>query len=156
MSSDLERLVRDTVESMRYEFVGVELSSRAKTGVLLRVYIDKEGGVDVEDCARVSRQLSAVLDVEDPIAGRYRLEVSSPGLDRPLFEKAHFERFAGHRIKLVLSAPLEGQRNFKGVLRGVEDDEVILDLEDEQLVVPIGDIAAARLIPEFQGRGGSR
>ncbi len=147
MAAELETLVRETVESMCYEFVGLELLARA--GTLLRVYIDKEGGVGIDDCARVSRQLSAVLDVEDPIAGRYSLEVSSPGLDRPLFEKAHFERFAGHRIKLVLVAPLDGQRRYKGVLRGVENDEVVLDLEDEQLVVPLADIASARLIPEF-------
>ncbi len=149
MQADLESLVRDTVESKGYEFVGVEMLSRAKAGVLLRVYIDSENGVNVDDCASVSRQLSAVLDVEDPISGRYSLEVSSPGLDRPLFEKAHFERFAGHRIKLVLSAPLEGQRNFKGVLRGVENDEVVVDLEVEQLVVPLADVISARLIPEF-------
>jgi len=145
----IETLVRGVVEPMGYELVGVELTSGPRGGELLRVYIDREGGILLDDCATVSHQLSGVLDVEDPIRGEYALEVSSPGLARPLFELAHFARFAGSQVKLKLGAPLDGQRNFKGVLAGVEGDEVLLQVDGELLRIDFGQIDSAKLVPEF-------
>ncbi len=95
----------------------------------LRVYIDSPEGVDVDDCADVSRQLSAILDVEDPIAGEYSLEVSSPGLDRPLVLPEHYRRFVGETVKLTLAQPLAGRRKFKGRLLEATDDHVVVEAE---------------------------
>jgi ribosome maturation factor RimP len=136
------------VESLGYELVGIEFLRQGKHG-LLRVYIDTENGVTVDDCGKVSHQLSGVLDVEDVIKGQYRLEVSSPGLDRPLFKLAHFERFAGHQARLTLATPIEGQRKFKGVLQGVEDGKVIVNVGENELVLSISAIDKANLIAEI-------
>lgn len=142
-------LVRGVVEPMGYELVGVEHLSQGESGDLLRIYIDKDIGVGLEDCTAVSHQLSGVLDVEDPIAGEYNLEVSSPGLDRPLFELAHFQRFAGQEIKLKLSRALDGRRNFRGLLMGVEGDTVLMQVDGETYRLPYGQIDSARLVPKF-------
>ncbi len=142
-------LVRGVVESMDYEFVGLEYLTRPAAGHLLRVYIDTAQGVVVEDCAAVSRQLGGVLDVEDPIPGEYTLEISSPGLDRPLFEPAHFARFVGREAKLRLVRPRDGRRNFKGVITGIEGDMVQLSVDGAAVTVPFQDIDSARLVPAF-------
>ena len=142
-------LVRRVVESLDYEFVGLEYLTRAPAGHLLRVYIDTERGILLDDCEVVSRQLSGVLDVEDPISGEYTLEVSSPGLDRPLFEPAHFARYVGHEAKLRLARPLGGRRNFKGLITGIEDAKVQLEVDGEALALPFQDIDSARLVPEL-------
>jgi ribosome maturation factor RimP len=145
----LVRLLRDEVELLGYELVGVELSGQAKGGKLLRLYIDHEDGINLDDCVQVSHQVSGVLDVEDPIREHYRLEVSSPGLDRPLFEPAHFERFVGHRARIKTHAKIEGRHRFTGILRGVQEAEVLI--EDEGTLYRIGfdQIESARLVPEF-------
>lgn len=145
---NIQAIIEPVVESLGYELVGAEYQVQGHQG-LLRVYIDAEDGVNVDDCARVSHQLSGVLDVEDVIKGKYRLEVSSPGLDRPLFTLAHFERFAGHQAKLRLVAPIGGQRKFKGVLQGVEDGQVIVNIGENELVLALNAIDKANLIPEF-------
>ena len=145
----LVALVGRTVEPMGYELVGVEYFSRGRAGRLLRVYIDREGGITVDDCATVSRQLSAMLDVEDPIAENYELEVSSPGLDRPLFRREDFVRFAGERVRIRLSRPLEGRRNFEGILKGMTDGSVELAVEDKAFHLMLDDIDSARLVPGF-------
>jgi ribosome maturation factor RimP len=143
-------LVRGVVEPMGYELVGVELTSGGgRGGEVLRVYIDREGGIQLDDCSAVSHQLSGVLDVEDPIRGEYSLEVSSPGLARPLFELAHFARFSGAQAKLKLGRPIGGRRNFKGVLHGVEDDVVLLEVDGELVRIDFDQIDSAKLIPEF-------
>lgn len=144
----IQAVVAPVVESLDYELVGIEFGRQGNRG-LLRVYIDKQGGVDVNDCQRVSHQLSGVLDVEDVIQGQYQLEVSSPGLDRPLFTLEHFERFAGHKAKIQLVTPIEGQRKFKGVLQGVEDEQVIVNIGENELVLALSAIDKANLIPEF-------
>ena len=104
----LTALVQSAVDALGYELVGVEYLSRPTAGHLLRIYIDREGGIGLADCEKVSHQVSGVLDVEDPIRGGYALEVSSPGLDRPLFEKAHFERFVGEVARIKLHAAVNG------------------------------------------------
>jgi ribosome maturation factor RimP len=144
----LKQILTTVVEAMGYEWVGVEFYPH-RAAALLRVYIDSEEGIKIADCQRVSEQLSATLDVENPIARSYSLEVSSPGLDRPLFEVNHFIRFAGHKVRIQLSEPLNGRRNFTGQLRGVRDDNVVLESEGQELQIPLERIENARLVPEF-------
>ena len=145
----LGELIGRTVEPMGYELVGVEYLSRGKAGRLLRVYIDQASGITVDDCVAVSRQLSAMLDVEDPIGEHYELEVSSPGLDRPLFRPEHFERFAGERVRIRLSRPLDGRRNFEGLLGGLVEGAVELTVDGEVFRIAPDDIDSARLVPKF-------
>ena len=141
----VRQTARDIVEFAGMELVHLELK-REPGGQLLRVVIDKEGGVTLDDCARISRQLSVQLDVEDPIEGRYTLEVSSPGLDRPLYTDRDFARFTGRRIRLSTHLPLDGRRNFQGRLDGIEDGSVRITLEDgRQVAVPREQVAKARL-----------
>jgi ribosome maturation factor RimP len=142
-------LVRGVVEPMGYELVGVELRPGERGGEVLRVFIDQEGGILLDDCSAVSHQLSGVLDVEDPIKGEYSLEVSSPGLARPLFELAHFARFAGSKAKVKLASPLDGRRNFTGVLSGVEGEDVLLQVDNELVRLDYSQIDSAKLVPEF-------
>lgn len=146
--ANIQALVEPVVRSLGYELVGVEFLMQGRTG-LLRVYIDTEDGINLDDCQRVSHQLSGVLDVEDVIKGQYQLEVSSPGLDRPLFTAEHFERFTGHKAKLKLAVPLDGQRKFRGTLSGVEGDQVILEIDGEEIMLPFNVIDKANLIPEI-------
>jgi len=142
---DLTALFEPVVESMGYELVGVEFHGSEHHGVL-RLFIDKEGGITVDDCAAVSRQVSAVLDVEDPIKQAYDLEVSSPGLNRPLFKGNDFQRFAGRKAKIKLAVALNGRKNFSGVLKGIDDNEqVLIDVDNETFELPLHDIAKANL-----------
>ena len=147
--SRLTALIEPAVEGLGYEFVGAEYMARRRNS-LLRVYIDSEEGVSLDDCARVSDRLSGILDVEDPIQGAYRLEVSSPGLDRPLFFARHYDRFRGERIRVKMAVPVAGRRNFKGTLGGCRDGEVILIEDGEEYALPLADIGSARLIPDDQ------
>lgn len=142
-------LVRGVVEPMGYELVGVELRPGERGGEVLRVFIDREGGILLDDCSAVSHQLSGVLDVEDPIKGEYSLEVSSPGLARPLFELAHFARYAGRKAKVKLASPLNGRRNFSGELAGVEGEVVLLQVDNELVRIDFSQIDSAKLVPEF-------
>lgn len=146
--ANIQALVEPVVSSLGYELVGVEYLMQGRTG-LLRVYIDNETGITLDDCQRVSHQLSGVLDVEDVIKGQYRLEISSPGLDRPLFTAEHFERFTGHKVKLKLAVPIEGQRKFKGTLGGVKNEQVILESDGVEVMLPLSAIDKANLIPEI-------
>jgi ribosome maturation factor RimP len=154
LENELTHLVRSVVEPMGYELVGVEYAQRGKGGGLLRVYIDhmngdRRQGITLDDCGAVSHQLSGVLDVEDPIAGHYDLEVSSPGLDRPLFTPEHFERFRGHQARLRLTGKLEGRRNLEGEITGLKREAVLLRIEDETREIPLALVESARLVPEF-------
>lgn len=146
-SAELRALLEPAVTALGFELVGVEFI-RAKQGVL-RVYIDREQGITVDDCKTVSHQVSGILDVEDPIRGQYALEVSSPGLDRPLYQMKDFERFAGHEIALQLTAAVNGRRKFQGTLMGLRDDQVVLQMGEEELVVALDEIDRARLVPDF-------
>ncbi len=146
-SAELRALLEPAVTALGFDLVGVEFV-HGKSG-LLRVYIDHENGITVEDCKQVSYQVSGLLDVEDPIRGKYTLEVSSPGLDRPLFRAADFERFAGQQINLRLVAPLDGRRKFSGVLKGLRDGLVVIQMDDEELLVSLDEIERARLVPDF-------
>jgi ribosome maturation factor RimP len=158
-----------------YELVDVEYT-RGPSGWIARFYIDRrpdlppssKGGISFEDCERLSRQLGAMLDVEDPVPTAYSLEVSSPGLDRPLRTAAHFQRYLGETAKVTLSEPLAGRRNFKGVLRtieplGAEADEagrttLVMDVDGNEFRLPLADIASARLVPDWDTlmkRGGA-
>ncbi|MDD3608596.1 MAG: ribosome maturation factor RimP [Halothiobacillaceae bacterium] len=143
----LEQLLEPVVTGLGYEWVGAEL--RAGQRPLLRLYIDGEEGVNLDDCAEVSHAVSGVLDVEDPIDGQYVLEVSSPGLDRPLFRLMDFERFAGHKVRVRLARPLAGQRNFAGVIEAVEGDEVVLVEGETHHRLHFADMDRANLVPEF-------
>ena len=145
----LRRMLAAVVETMGYELAGVELHAR-RDNALLRIYIDSENGISLDDCQRVSHQLSGVLDVEEPIAGRYTLEVSSPGLDRALIEDAHFNRFAGSEVCIQLRELLDGRRKLVGRLLGMRDDDVVIvDSEGREWRVPIERIEKARLVPEL-------
>jgi ribosome maturation factor RimP len=147
-SVELRELIEPAVTVLGFELVGVEFI-HGKSG-LLRVYIDHPDGISVDDCQAVSHQVSGVLDVEDPIRGEYTLEVSSPGLDRPLFQARDFERFAGNQVDLRLLAPVNGRRKFKGVLGGLRDGQVVLQMDDEELVVALDEIDRARLVPDYK------
>ena len=141
---DLHELLDKTVSGLGYELVDVEQSPR---GRVLRVFIDKANGIDVEDCTLVSNQLSRVLTVEN--VDYDRLEISSPGLDRVLKKQADFERFAGSEINLRLRLPMSGRRNFNGVLLGVQDGKVRLTVDTGEVELEFGNIDKARLVPKF-------
>jgi len=143
----LDQLLRPAVEGLGYEWVGLEYHGGGNG--TLRVYIDNPDGVTVDDCARASRQISSVLDVEDPIQGAYTLEVSSPGVFRPLFGAEDFKRFLGERIKVTLGAEFESRRRLKGVLVGADDATVSVLADGEQYDVPVGLVSKANLDPEL-------
>ncbi|MEO5342777.1 MAG: ribosome maturation factor RimP [Gammaproteobacteria bacterium SHHR-1] len=145
----LTNLLQPVVEAMGYEWVGLEYLSGLKGSGLLRIYIDTEGGITLDDCSAVSHQVSGVLDVEDPIRENYRLEVSSPGLDRPLFTQEHYQRFAGHPVSLKLHGKWNNRRKLVGQLRGCDGEQVAMTLEGEEIQVPLDMINSARLVPDF-------
>ena len=149
-SARLQTLLEPVIEGLGYECVGIEFQPVNGRSTLC-IYIDSEDGITVDDCERVSRQASAVLDVEDVIRGHYTLEVSSPGLDRPLFTPAHYRRFIGSAVHLRLHSLLEGRRNIDGRLAGVDaDDSVrVTTSEGVEYHVPFASIARGRLKPEF-------
>ena len=144
----LTRLLQPLIQDLGYEFVGLEHSSNPKNPVLV-IYIDRPEGITVDDCESVSREVAALLDVEDPIPGHYSLEVSSPGLDRPLFTLEQFERFSGEEVKVSLYAPLDGRRKFRGRILGVAGGRVRLDQDGTAVELDMGNIAKARLVPDY-------
>ena len=145
---DLTELFEPVVESMGYELVGVEFNTAGNHGTL-RVYIDRETGVNIDDCAAISHQLSGILDVEEPIQQAYDLEISSPGIDRPLFKLVDFERYAGKTAKVKLAVGLEGRKNFKGRLQGIVDSKLVaIEVDGERFDLPYADIARANLVGE--------
>jgi len=150
---------RDILEYAGMELVHLEMKQGA-AGYVVRLFIDRPGGVTLDDCALVSRQLSASLDVDDPLPHRYTLEVSSPGLDRPLFNENDYKKFAGRRVRLSTVVPIDGRRNFVGRLDGFAEGVVRLVLESDQLVsIPLERVAKARLEVEIgrsQGPAGMR
>jgi len=143
---ELVRLLEPAVEHLGYELADLELRIGGRAGVL-RLFIDKPDGIVIEDCEIVSRQASAILDVEDPIPGNYTLEVSSPGLDRTLTKPAHFQRFMGQDVRVKLRFPLSGRRNYRGALKAADDEKIEVEVDGESYSLPIATIESARLIP---------
>lgn len=146
-TAQLTELVTPVVEGLGYELVGLEYAGGQNP--LLRVYIDAGAGITVDDCQKVSNQLSGVLDVEDPLPGGYVLEVSSPGMDRPLFTREHFERFRGSQVRVRMRHKILGRRNFSGVLSDVEGDLIVVEVDGEPYELPLEDVDKANLIPDF-------
>ncbi len=150
--ADLRKLLEPGVVALGFELVDVELAGSHHSPTL-RVYIDGPAGVNVDDCARVSRQLSALLDVEDPLPGQYTLEVSSPGLDRPLVTPEDFRRFIGETIKVKMQPPLLGRKNFSGRLVDVTADHVVVEVDKEHFDLAFDGMERARLVPRFRTSG---
>ena len=170
----LEELIEPVIEGLGYECWGIEYISQGKHSVL-RVYIEsaqasdnqqeesesaevdeniteeqaKESGIELKDCELVSRQISGVLDVEDPINGEYTLEVSSPGMDRPLYKLDHYERFKGSVVNMKLRMAYEGRRKYSGLLKGLEGNDVVLQVGEEEFLFPIEAIEKANIVPQF-------
>jgi len=144
----LYALIDPLLGGMGYELVGIEYGGPPGKR-LLRIYIDSPNGITLDDCETCSRQISAVLDVEDPIPGEFTLEISSPGLDRPIFKASDYDRFTGERIKIRLSTTWEGRRRFKGVLAGLHDEGVrVVEEPGGEVIIPLDLIEKARLILE--------
>ena len=146
--SRIDSLIRPTVEALGVDLWGLEVMSQGKN-TTLRVFIEREDGVDIEDCERVSRQLSALLDVEDPISGAYALEVSSPGMDRRLFVEEHYKAYIGAEVQVRLRMAFDGQRNFTGQLVDVANDEISVRCNEDEFVFPLESVEKARLVPKF-------
>ena len=152
MRDALMRLLEPPIEALGYELVDLEYGREGRGGIL-RIFIDRRAedsrdGISVDDCARVSHEVSQVLETQDPIKGHYTLEVSSPGFDRILRTRAHFERFVGARVFAELKLPIEGRRRFAGVLKSVTDDTIVVEVDGEAHSLPLDRIQKARLRPE--------
>lgn len=148
-------LIEPVVEGLGYECVGVEYNPHPQHG-MLRIYIDGPNGILLEDCSKVSHQVSGVLDVEDPIEGNYHLEISSPGEDRPFFKLSQFERFAGSTVAINLFQAIEKRRKITGVIIGVEADNVVIEEGEKQYRIPFQAMSKARLVPEYLIKKGGR
>jgi ribosome maturation factor RimP len=143
-------MLRPVVEGLGYEFWGIDYRSTGRQ-VLLRLFIDDAAdGISVEDCEKVSRQVSGVLDVEDPIQGEYTLEVSSPGMDRPLFRPEHYRAWVGHMVQIKLRMSFEGRRKFKGLLNGMDGDDVAVIVDDHEYLLPFESIEKANIVPVYE------
>ena len=142
-----QEMLGPSVAALGCELLGVQLS-RGRQHTTLRLYIDRPEGITLDDCERVSHQVSGILDVEDPIKGEYSLEVSSPGEDRPLFLESHFERFSGHTVRVRLGVPVEGRRSVTGTLLGVSGRDVVVKDTENEWHLPLEQIAQARLVPD--------
>jgi ribosome maturation factor RimP len=148
VQESITQMLDPVVASLGFELWGVEYIAQGRQSVL-RIYIDKEEGISVDDCAIVSRQAGSVLDVEDPIKSEYTLEVSSPGMDRPLFQLKHYQSSIGERIALRLRMAFEGRRKFTGLLKGIEDEQIILEVDNEEYVLPYESIDKANIVPHI-------
>ncbi len=137
-------MIQPSVEGLGYELWGLELVNHGKYSTL-RLYIEAAQGITVDDCAKVSHQVSGILDVEDPISTNYNLEVSSPGLDRPLFSKSQFEAYVGQFVRVRLHVPFEGRRKFAGVLTAVEGDDIVVLVDQEEYLLPIDSVDKANI-----------
>jgi len=152
----LVNLIEPIVEGLGYECVGIDYNPHPKHG-LLRIYIDTENGVLVEDCSKVSHQLSGILDVEDPISENYDLEVSSPGADRPFFKLSQFEQYVGSVVMVNVFKPINKQRKIVGQIEKVENDTVFLLQQADQVIeIPFQAMSKARLVPEYSMKKGGR
>ena len=143
---ELANLLEPTVERLGYELIDLEARLGGKGG-LVRLYIDKPDGIDLDDCEKVSLAVSALLDVEDPVPGNYNLEVSSPGLDRKLTKVEHFQRFTGETVKVQMRFPIEGRRRFRGTLLSSDEESIVVEVDGEPFSLPLKTIDTARLVP---------
>ena len=143
----IEQLLLPGAEALGYELVAVEMSGGDTS--ILRIYIDASNGVSIDDCAKASRQFSAILDVEDPISNRYTLEVSSPGMDRPLAKPTHFQQVVGEEVKIRMATLINGRRRFTGELIEANDDFAVVEVDGEQTELPYCEMDRARLVPVF-------
>ncbi len=144
----LDQLIAPIVASLNCELWGLEYLTQGRY-TTLRIFIDAENGVSLEDCEKVSRQISSVMDVEDPIDGEYTLEVSSPGMDRPLYKTAHYMRYVGETINVRLRVARDGRRRFKGVITKVENDDVFLMVDNQEIQLAVDAIDKANVVPRF-------
>jgi ribosome maturation factor RimP len=150
---EVNALLAPLVSDLGLELVGIEFSP-GRGGSLLRVYVDApQRAVTIDDCERASREISALLDVNDPVAGRYTLEVSSPGLDRPLFTPEHFVRFVGQAVKINVNLPLDGRRRFHGTIKEIEGDRIVIEQDGTAVSIAHANIAKARLAPDYAALG---
>ncbi|SFB91879.1 ribosome maturation factor RimP [Pseudoalteromonas denitrificans] len=151
LEQDLTAMLEPAVEAIGFELLGLEFV-RAGQHSTLRVYIENiqnAEGITVDNCADVSRQISAILDVEDPITNEYNLEVSSPGVDRPLFKFKHYEKALGEEVRLKTKLPQDGRRNFKGDLVSVEGDMLTLSIDGSDYLIMLGNVEKANIIAKF-------
>lgn len=149
LEQKIESLLKPTIESMGFDFWGCEYMPAGKHSTL-RVYIDKKDlGVTVDDCGKVSRQISAIMDVEDPISNAYMLEVSSPGMDRPLFHPEQYADYAGEVVQIRTSAPVMGRRRFKGEMTSVTEQGIVVEVDGELYEIDFGQIEKANIVPQF-------
>ena len=154
--AEIEKLLGPTVQALGLELWGSELAL-SRAGGLLRLYIDHlERPVTLDDCEQVSREVSALLDVHDPITGNYTLEVSSPGLDRPLYRADHYARFVGSDVRATTALPIDGRRRFQGRIASVDGDKVTLEMDTGLVSLVIADIEKAKLVPRFEPASPSR
>jgi len=144
---ELQKLLEPTIEGLGYELTDLEVRLGSKGG-LVRLTIDKSDGIDLEDCEKVSHAVSALLDVEDPVASNYSLEVSSPGLDRKLTKVEHFQRFEGEILKVSMRFPIEGRRRFRGTLVSSNEENIVVEVDGESHSLPLVMIDTARLVPD--------
>ena len=146
LEKKLSDLFEPVIESMAYELVGVELTGSGN-GTILRIYIDAEKGITVDDCQAVSYQVSGILDVEDPMQGHYTLEVSSPGIDRPLVKPEHFDQFTGELVKIRSTEAVLGRKNFKGILESFDGEYLYVAVDNEVYEIPFDIVEKANLVP---------
>lgn len=151
--TELEALLGPAIEALGLELLGLEYAPSSHRSVL-RIYLDVEGRyITLEDCEAASREVSALLDVNDPIQGNYALEVSSPGFDRPLFKLAHFEKYLGSQVKIALHLPQDGRRRFSATITGVRDERILIEQDGREYSLAIDNIAKARLVPDYSSLG---
>jgi ribosome maturation factor RimP len=146
---ELETLLAPTVAALGLRVWGVEYLGQGKHS-LLRIYIDRDEGVTIDDCELVSKQVSEVLDVEGTLTSSYTLEVSSPGMDRLLFKPEQYAESIGETVDVRLNYPFEGRRRVVGALTGLENDEVVVQVEDSEYQIPLSNVQRARIVPRFE------
>jgi ribosome maturation factor RimP len=142
----IQAMLEPAIAALGFELWGLEYMSQGRH-TTLRLYIDGDDGVNVDDCASVSRQVSSIMDVEDPILGEYTLEVSSPGMDRLLFRPEHYLQYVGEWIEIRLRVPFEGRRKFKGTLKGIEGEDVVIQVDDQEFLLPLSSVDRAQVKP---------
>jgi ribosome maturation factor RimP len=148
LEQELTAMLEPAVAALGFELLGLEFVQAGRHSTL-RVYIEHENGITVDNCADVSRQVSAILDVEDPITNEYDLEVSSPGVDRPLFKPAHYEKAQGEEVRIRTKLPQDGRRNFKGDLIAVSGDMITVSIDGNEHMIMLSNIERANIIAKF-------
>jgi ribosome maturation factor RimP len=146
LADRIENLISPTIEILGFEIVRIEVLGEINPCLQIMAERIDEAGMNVDDCAQISRAVSAILDIEDPITNAYTLEVSSPGMDRPLVKRKHFERFAGAEIRLEKRGQGDEQRRYRGDLRGIKGDDVVLLIKGEEMLIPFADVQKAKIV----------